>query len=608
MKLSKPAAHAVFSFYFLSSAYAAETPPIVVSASSVPTSVTDVGSSVSVIDREEIELKGEQNVLELLRSVPGLSVVRSGGLGKVSSVFIRGAEADHTLVLIDGVRANDINVGGFDFADLNTANIERIEVVRGPQSVLYGSDAIGGVINIITREAEDGPHGEVSAAGGTHSTQQYRARAAWGGGSFSTSNALSYLDSEGVSAASESAGNSEDDGYENFTASSRIGGKLGEDGQADLTARFISAESEIDGFEFGVGPVDDLNYTQKRRAFAGGFSAAKPVTDWLLPRLEIGVYDEDLKGRDPDTEFNNFDVSQTTTSATAAADVSAFEQDTVSLGYTYERREGENTGNFDEQRDVHAIFLQNQLHWPAWALLTAGVRYEDDSDFGDETTLRATASLRPPETPFRVHSSIGTGYKAPSFNELYFPNFGNPDLDAETSVGFDFGLEYSASENLTIDAVYFHNKIDDLITFDSATFLAQNIEQATIQGLELTVDSEVSEQIRVVGQYTLTDSENEQTGAQLARRPKHSGSLDIFFSPDDKLRGSLTLIVIRDRVDSDGAKMDNYERVDASIKYSLLENIVPFVQVENLFDEDYEEITGFTTPGFEILAGVELAL
>lgn len=611
MKTSLAVRAAAFSCAALvicSAAAAEETTPIVVTANLSETALDEVGSSLSQIDENEIQIKRKASVLELLRSVPGVSVTQSGGRGRVSAVFIRGAESDHTLVLIDGVRANDANVGGYDFADLNTLNIERIEIVRGPQSVLYGSDAIGGVINIITKKADEGTHASASASLGSHTTQEYRASGSFSDEDFDTSTSVAYYDTEGVSAASERAGNTERDAYDNFTASTRTGMNFLSDGRADLTVRYIKGETELDGFEFGVGPVDAANYTQRRDTLTGSLSASKPVGKWLTPRVELGIFDEDLQGRDPDSDFNNFDIKQRTGSATAAVDIDPIEANTLTVGYTFEHRKGENFGVFDETRRVNSFFIEDQLRWEEIVTLTAGLRYDDDSDFGSETTYRATASVRPPETGLRFHGSIGTGFKAPTFNELYFPDFGNPELEAETSFGWDAGVSASLFDKLDADVTFFRTDIDDLITFDSTTFLAENIASASIHGIEASLSAEICEGLRSSAQYTWTDSENDETGAQLARRPKHSGSVDLFFEPIENLRGSISFLMVRDRIDSDGTDMDNYERVDASVEYTLLEYVTPFVRVENMFDEDYEEINGFTTPGFEIFGGVEVVL
>ncbi|MCB0344278.1 MAG: TonB-dependent receptor [Bdellovibrionales bacterium] len=589
-------------------AAAEETPEIVVSANLTPSTLEETGSSVSLITREQIEATRRTSVIEMLRSLPGVDVTQSGGRGRVSGVYIRGADTDQTLVLIDGVKANDANVGGYDFADLNTANIERIEVVRGPQSVLYGSDAIGGVINIITRKAAEGPSAAVSAGAGNHSTYEYRAHAGYGNELFDTANSITYFDTDGVSAASERNGNTERDEYENITASTRTGLNFLGDGRADATFRFIKGDTELDDFEFGVGPVDALNYTQKREVLTGSLTASKSLGEYIVPRVELGIYDEDLEGRDPDSEFNNFDIKQTTTSATAAVDIEPIEENTITLGYTNEHRKGENIGNFNKSRQVNSFFLEDQLRWTPWATFTGGVRYDDDSDFGSETTYRATMSVRPPDTGMRMHGSVGSGFKAPSFNELYFPNFGNPDLDPETSLGWDVGLGVTLFEDITADVTYFRSEIDDLITFDSITFLAENIDSASIHGVEFTLNAKLCEQLSGSAQYTYTDAENDETGTQLARRPKHRGSLDLFFEPVENLTGSITLLVVRDRIDSDGSDMDDYTRVDASLQYTLLEKVTPFLRVENLFDEDYEEINGYSTPGFEIFGGVEVAL
>ncbi len=582
---------------------------LVITANRYPTSIEKVGSSVTVIDEEEIEKRNQNAVLELLKTTPGLEVAQIGGPGRTASIFIRGAESDHTLVLIDGVRSNDNTNGQFDFANLKAENIERIEVLRGAQSVLYGSEAIGGVINIITKTAEDGLNGSVSAEGGSHGTQQYKSSISWGSQTLHTATSVSYFKSDGISAAAANRGNEEDDSYENFTISNRSGVRFMEDGKADITVRYSNATTELDGFDFDIGPVDDPNSTQENDTLTASLVVTKSITESIIPTIELGFTDNDSKGVDPDTEFNNFSIDNQTQTVTTKVDLLMPWEGVVTVGHSYENRKGETKGIFDESRDVNSLFLQKQFGWNDALFLTGGLRYDDDSAFGEEVTYRTTAAYVIDQSGTRLHTSFGTGFKAPSFNELVFPNFGNPDLEAETSWGYDVGVEQELIEDkATLDVTFFHNEIDDLITFDGETFLAANIEKAKILGVESSLALELLEWLDSSWTYTYTDSENETTGGILPRRPRHRGTLQLFAQPTDELQASVSLVLVNSRRDSDRSKMDNYEVVDLAVSYALSEHIKPFLRIENLFDEDYEEVNGYGTLGFSVFAGIQGSL
>lgn len=571
--------------------------------------VEQVGNSLSVITREEIERKKQNSVIDVLRTAPGLSVVQAGGAGRASSVFIRGADSDHTLVLIDGIRANDNNVGAFDFADLKTENIERIEIIRGAQSVLYGSEAIGGVINIITRSAEEGTNVSARAEGGSYSTHTERASLNYGSENIKQNLSLSYLDTDGISAANSSRGNPEDDAYESLTFSSNTTAEFLDDGKANLSLRYGDHETEADGFDFVLGAVDDPNFTQDRDTLSLAANISKPINEQITPSLEIGTYREDLEGSDPDSEFNNYDIENRTLSLTPKVDFEFNEAHTTTLGYTFEDREGEHKGAFDEEREVNSYFLQHLYSYDDQLFLTGGIREDDDSEFGEETTYRVTLAKLFRESDTRLHSSIATGFKAPSFNELFFPFFGNPELDPETSKGYDVGVEQSFLDNKAVlDVTFFQNEFDDLISFDVATFQAANIAKSNAYGFETSLLLELTSYLDLNSNYTYTESEDESTGKILPRRPRHQASFDLNMNPTEEIQGILSLLLVNSRRESTGEKMDNYEKVDFTVNYKLSDMLTPYIRFENLFDEDYEEIVGFGTSGFSVYAGLEVKL
>lgn len=578
---------------------------IVVSASLTEVPRKRTGSSVTVIGRDEIERRNKTTVLELLRTVPGVEIAQIGGPGRAASLFLRGGNSSHTLVTIDGVRLNDNNSGAFDFADLTTDNLERIEVIRGPQGLLHGSEAVTGAVNIITRHGQGPARGWIRGAAGTNSYSRFGAGVSGGDQRLDYSLSASRLDTDGVSAASEKTGNSENDRWENLTVSGRLGGAFLTDGRADLALRFTRGDTDVDGFTFGVGPTDDLNAVQERTTLTTSLSLAKPITERWTQTLVATHGSDELVGEDPDTFFSNFDISGETSSLSTQADLQLATNDKLSIGYKVERRTAENLGAFDESLTIRSAYVENLWSWRDRVDLSLGVRNDDHTVFGDETTYRAALSAQLGEAA-RLHTSFGTGFKAPTFNDLYFPGFGNLALRPETSTGYDLGIELTLVEaDITVDLTYFDTKFDDLILF---TFPAGvvNVAEATSEGAELSIQWKPGERFRLQASHTFNDTEDLASGNPLARRPEHRSVLALFFEPIAKLRASATLIAVADRIDSDGGVMDNYERLDLSLDYQLNRRLRPFVRVENLFDSSYSEIPGFTTPGFSFAAGVHV--
>ena len=580
---------------------------IVVSANRLELPARRVGSSVTVLDRDEIEARHESTLLEVLRTVPGIAVVQAGGPGKAASVFVRGGNSSHTLVLIDGVRVNSNSSGEYDFSDLVTDDVERIEVLRGPQGTLYGSEAVAGVISVTTRRGEGPTRFRGEAEVGSDGYNRVFAGVSGGDERLDYRLSVSRTETDGVSAASEDAGNTEDDPWENTTLSGRFGVGWGSDGRADLTLRYAQGDTDLDGFTFGVGPTDDLNAVQERKALQTGLTVTQPLASWWKQTVFVGASRDELTGSDPDTFFNNFEIGNDTTELALTSEIAAGRSDVLTFGYRVEKRESDIADSFDESVYLRSFFVQNLWTVADRLDLTLSLRSDDHSKFGSETSWRATASwLALPDTGtagLRFHGSVGTGFRAPTFNELFFPGFGNPGLDPETNDGYDLGAEATlAGGRLVVDLTWFDNTFEDLIQFGIPSFV--NVAEASADGLELAVRYEPSTRFLVRASYTRTDTEDLTTGLQLSRRPRDRSTLDLDFRPSERWRGLLSLLAVSDRIDFDGTPMDDYERVDLSLSYRWTERLHPYLRVENLFDEDYAEVSGFTTPGAVAVVGL----
>jgi vitamin B12 transporter len=256
---------------------------------------------------------------------------------------------------------------------------------------------------------------------------------------------------------------------------------------------------------------------------------------------------------------------------------------------------------------VRSFFLEDIWSWRG-LYLTGGVRNDDYSNFGGKTTYRFTGSfLLPTET--RLHGSHGTGFRAPVFDELFYPGAGNPALQPESSRGADFGIEQSwLKGSVSADITYFWNRFENLIVFDFTDFHFNNVANAESSGLEAALKLKPAHWIELATSYTYDRTEDLATGQALPRRPRHRGALQAVLLPNDRLSGTLSLIAVRDRVDSSGRPMDNYERVDLTAEYRFRRLIRSYLRIENLFDKNYEEIPGFTTPGFKAALGIRAGI
>ena len=282
----------------------------------------------------------------------------------------------------------------------------------------------------------------------------------------------------------------------------------------------------------------------------------------------------------------------------------------MTLGYEYEALEGENEGKFDKQTyRNNAVFLQNQIELFESLNWTVGLRYDDYSTFGNNVTYRTTASYNIEEIGTRFHGSWGKGFRAPSINELFFPFFGNPNLNPEESKGWDFGVEKEIlKDKLTMDVTYFENDFTNLIAAaiqPDGSFLAENVNRAESQGVETSLTYKPFTKLSLTGTYTYTDTKDREKEQQLPRRPRNRATLGINAQPLEKLNINVTGIMVRDRIDSDGKEMDNYWTVDQVTRYDITRSMTAYVRFGNLFDYDYEEVTGFGTLGFTAYGGLE---
>ena len=590
-----------------------EMEAVVVTATKVETAAEEVASAITVITAEEMEKKQQRTVLDALRAVPALNVTRRGGSGQQTSIFLRGAEARHTLVLIDGVEMNDpIDVGrAFNFAHLSTDNIERIEIVRGPQSTLYGSDAIGGVINIITRRGAGKPSGYVSAEAGSYRTFEERAGLRGGNDLVNFSLGISRLDSDGISVADEKNGNTEEDAYENTSVSTRLGLTPTDNLDFDFTLRYADAKADL----------DDSIFNGSVSVFQDGFNHTLDSTElFLRGQARLFLFEDTWRQTlgFSRTEHDREDVSALFTSEFKSSlnkfdwqhDLYLHESNTFTFGLESEEEKGESSYFPQQSARTNGYYLQDQIRLQDTFFVTLGVRLDDHSRFGTETTWRTAAAYLFKASGTKIKGTYGTGFKAPSLFQLYA--FGNTNLNPEKSRGWDAGIEQSLWEHkLTLGATYFRNTFDDLIVYISnpETWESnyKNIGEATSEGVELTLGLDPTEALSLQASYTFTNTEDKATGEDLLLRPRHKADLGIGYQYSRKGQINLQGIFVGKRDDYGGVNLPSYTLVNLATSYDITPNIQVFGRIDNLFDKNYQEVAGYGTPGLSGYAGVTLS-
>ncbi|MGH7822492.1 MAG: TonB-dependent receptor plug domain-containing protein, partial [Candidatus Binatia bacterium] len=505
--------------------------------------IAETSPSITIITGEELERKQVTTVADALREVPGVVVSEGGSRGATTSVFLRGSDSDQVLVLVNGIEVNSTTAGFFDFSNLTPENIERIEVLRGWGGTLYGSEAIGGVIQIFTRRGEGPPRGSISAAGGNAYTDREVAEVSGRSGVFSYSAGASHIRTEGFKP--------ENDDYENTVVSGRIDADAAKDATAGVVFRVGSAEfGNFFSNNFLAAP--DPNARQESGFAAGrGEWTHRPLRG-VEYRLAVSYTRDDLEFRDPpdgaETGSTDSDFLAEVLSGDAQTNLSWWSDRMQSIfGIEVEERSGdvdsvfadpvfgEFSTAFDESVGTVSGYTLQQLFLDERRLvLTGGMRYDDNDRFGEELSPSGGASYALRATATRFRATYAEGFKAPSLNELFFPGFGNPDLDAETSrevtVGFD---QPFAVNRALVSASWFHREVEDLIQGvpqDDGTLLAENVGEATIEGVEAALDVDLVAGLRVGGQYTFLDVDAEPSGR--VRRPKHGGSVYVVAERD----------------------------------------------------------------------------
>ena len=617
------------------SAYAQGVSPVaalqevVISGSRTEATLADTGSAVSILTGAELEQRQIRLVSDALRAVPGVAVSRQGPVGTVTQVRIRGAEANHTVVLIDGVKINDPFTSEVDFAHLLAAQIDRIEILRGPQSVLYGSEAIGGVISIFTKRGASGVQGEAALEGGSFSSIDGAAAVRGATATLNYALSASGLRTDGTNV---SRFGSEDDGYRNGTLYARAGWAPTSTAALDASLRYRDSRSMFDPQDFGFppGPTFGLAIDGDRRSEGDQFDAR------LRGRLTTGVLEHQLGFTHTQTQEDTFADGVFTNGFEGKRDRFDYQgtwrlgvdvPQALTMAVEHERQQFESKGptaasaqSQTRENDKTGIAAEYRARLPSLTSLTLSLRRDHHELFDDATTYRITVA-QPLGQRVKLRASYGTGIANPTFFELFGFIPGsfdpNPDLKPEESRGFDVGADFAIGEQGRLSLTYFDADLESEIstTFDVNTFrssVANLSGNSKRRGLEVEAQYAPGENLTVWFAYTYTDSK-QPDGQIEVRRPRHTGSAAITYAPRNAF-GSLTLAI-----DYNGRQEDldfrqftaarvslrDYMLVRLAGQYNLTPDVSLTARVENLLDQDYEEIFSYRPSGRAFYAGVQ---
>lgn len=601
---------------------------IIVTANRTARPVIEVGSSVTVISEEEIVTRQASDVVDLLRTVPGVTFNRNGGIGTSTGVSIRGAQSVQTVVLVDGIKINDPSSigGGFDFGPLLTGNIARVEVVRGSQSVLYGSQAIGGVVNLLTREATEELSGFARAEYGSRETAEIVGNVSGKFGPVAASIGGTYFTTDGFSTFNEDRGGSEDDGFESFGVNGKVDVALSDNISLDLRAFYADGETEIDGFAPPTFAFGDTNEVSFREDFVGYAGINASLFDGAFRnRLGFGYTDINRRNLDRDTDFETF---------VGSGENRRFEYqgvfdtgDIAEIVFGAEREESQFTtssfGGAPSTADasINSVYAEVNVSPLDGLSLTGGLRYDDTDTFGSASVFAASGAYSPNDGATVIRASYGEGFKAPSLFQL-FSDFGNPDLRAEQSESWDAGITQSFLDGRAqVGVTYFERDGTDEIGFagcdasipvcnDPAmprpfgTFV--NIDAVSADGWEFSVALQPVDGFDVALNYTTLQAFDDTTGNRLARRPAQTASLVADYLTNSGFGIGVTLLLVGDSFDDtfNTVPIDGYFVGDVRASYAINESFEIFGRIENVTNEDYETVANFGTPGRAVFGGV----
>lgn len=599
-----------------------DTSNVAISPTGLSEPVDRIASSVTVITSKEIEAHQRRTLPDVLKSVPGLNVVQTNGPGGQTSVFMRGANSNHTKVLIDGIDVSDPSNPNrsFDFGQMLATDIERVEVLRGPQSGLYGADALGGVILIYTKTGKGPPKVNTMIEGGSFGTFNQATSVSGGTDKYNYAVNISHFRANDVPVTPYyyllPGEQRLDNNYDNWTYSAKLGVNLSKDVTVNFVTRYTDASLAFIGDDYSTYP-SHAQSSRSHQDVDDFFSRGEVVWRTLGGNLTnyFGINYANLQTTNIDpasaTGFNEGDRVKYDWRSVLR----------VAPGYTIvtgadHQNEQLNTPDLFAEEWNNGVFAELQSEIFRDFFLVANVRYDDNENFGGHTTWRVAPAYLIQATGTKLKASVGTAFKAPTLSQRFqdFPPyfFGNPDLKPEESLGMDAGFEQQIfGGHAQFGATYFYNDITNLID-SNATFTSYiNVGKARTSGVEAFVSADITDNLRVRADYTYTEATDEDTHTQLLRRPRNKGSISAGWTPYDPLLLTASVVLIGKSADVDRAtsispvELPGFGIVNVAADYKLNDRMSVFGRVDNLFDRHYENPDGFLATGIGVYGGIK---
>lgn len=605
---------------------------VVITATKTEENSLRLANSITVIDSAEIADRNVQNLIDLLRTEPGISTTSQGGAGTLTNVYLRGGKPDYTLVLVDGVELNlnnDPN-GVFDFASFPLENIERVEILRGPQSTIYGADAMSGVINIITKKGSGAPGFSLSALGGSYNTFKLNASSLGEIDNFNYSLSLGRHKSDGFSSANEKYNNTEKDGFHKDQIISTIGYDFSENIKNDVFVRFSKSESDLD--QSGIYGDDPTYKFEQEEINLNNVTRISLLSDVWNQKIGLSFV-RNVRKYQFDETINNPASSRSMYDGRKYKfewqnNFSMIDNNLISFGIDFQYDEAFSEYLYFSSFNYESVFPKNnskifgaylldQIKIGQSFFASIGARVDNHNKFGSAITYQFAPAYIIWETGTKLKATVGSGYKAPSLFNLFDPAFGNADLKPEKSLGIDAGIEqFFWNDGISFGATYFFNRFDDMFGFDPSTFKTININKAQTSGVEVFFTLKPLSQFNLKANYTYTIAEDITDGIsneekQLLRIPEHKVGLFLSCNFMDAANTNVELIYTGKREDKDFStfpatrlELKEYFLVNLSANYELNKYLQLNFRIENLLDSDFMEVFGYGTAGISIYTGI----
>jgi vitamin B12 transporter len=598
-------------------AFAQADDDIVVTAAGIEQSRDEVGQAITVIDADTIRTRQAIDVVDLLATTPGVRFNRNGTVGAQTGVSLRGAETTQTLVLIDGVKVNDPSgIGdGYDFGPLLTGNIRRIEVLRGSNSVVHGSQAIGGVVNIMTGVPAEGFGANASAEYGYADTFSAKADVSGTAGIASGGVGAAYFRTDGISSA---ANGTERDGTENIAANARVKLAFSDNLSLDLRGYYIHADLDVDGFPaptYALADTPEIAITDQYVGYAGlnlalldGKLTNRAAVTWM--RNDRDYYS--ARGADVDYGYSGTNLRFEYEGVYAPVD-----QAKLVFGYEHERPDYDYFGfgsTANAKINIDSVYALAIVKPFAGLAVTGGLRRDDHSQFGGATSFGANANYSPNGGATNVRLSYGEGFKAPSLYQLYDTFSGNRALRPERSKSYDIGFDQQLDGGRAVLSVTaFKRDTRNQINYDNDTFTYANLDRTRAKGVEASIALKPVDALTVTGSYSYVDARDRSAGSanegnRLARRAANAVSVSADYVWPFGLSTGATVTMVGDSFDNaaNTRRLDGYALAGVRASFPVGENLEVYGRVDNLTDENYQTAYGYGTYGRAAYGGVRV--